>query len=121
MARAAQVVTAQSPEDGELKDLLAFILLALESVVSSAQATAEAWEKRGYWLKADRFRAEWAWAEDGHGALAAALQTHDWEAARATVSRILAKTQLHDAVARRDRSRNPWEGAWDRWVSRGNR
>lgn len=48
--------------DEETHDLAAFIALALREIEVTVEAACEAWEKRGYWLKADRFRRDWAWA-----------------------------------------------------------
>ena len=36
----------------------------LEAIDESIEQSVAAWEKRGYWLKADRFRQEWRWAGD---------------------------------------------------------
>jgi len=42
-------------------DMLAFIILALEEIASGIDKSVEAWEKRGYWVKADKYRMEWQW------------------------------------------------------------
>lgn len=44
-------------------DLAAFITLSLEAIIRTTEATATAWEKRGYWVKAEQFRREWLWTE----------------------------------------------------------
>lgn len=46
------------------RDCLAYILLALGYLEDSINETVNAWEKRNYWLKADRFRGEWDWVEN---------------------------------------------------------
>lgn len=48
--------------DDEARDLVAFIALALNEIHETIDVTTQAWEKRDYWLKADQFRREWAWA-----------------------------------------------------------
>jgi hypothetical protein len=50
--------------DAETRDLAAFIGLALWAVWEGIEATIAPWEKRGYWIKADRFRMEWAWSQN---------------------------------------------------------
>lgn len=42
-------------------DMLAFIILALEEIASGIDKSVDAWEKRGYWVKADKYRMEWQW------------------------------------------------------------
>jgi hypothetical protein len=47
--------------DDEAKDLAAALVLALRGIAASVEVTVNAWEKRDYYLKADRFRLEWEW------------------------------------------------------------
>lgn len=47
----------------ELADMAAFALIALENIQQSIDKSASAWEKRGYWVKADGLRSEWNWLE----------------------------------------------------------
>ena len=51
-------------EPGDLsRDLIACILMSLDGIYETVDASVEAWEKRGYWLKADRFRMDWQWTK----------------------------------------------------------
>ena len=45
------------------RDLIACILMSLDGIYDTVDASVEAWEKRGYWLKADRFRMDWQWTK----------------------------------------------------------
>jgi len=45
----------QTEPDATTRDLTAFIVLALEEIAANIDGSVEAWEKRGYWVKADRF------------------------------------------------------------------
>ena len=45
------------------RDLIACILMSLDGIYETVDASVEAWEKRGYWLKADRFRMDWQWTK----------------------------------------------------------
>lgn len=40
------------------KDITAYVLFALMEIRFSVDNTTNAWEKRGFWLKSDRFRRE---------------------------------------------------------------
>lgn len=62
----------------ESLDLAAFIVLALEKIAGTIDISVAAWEKRGYWVKADKFRMEWAWAGQFAGKMRAALKNNDW-------------------------------------------
>lgn len=51
-------------EPGDLsRDLIACVLMSLDGIYDTVDASVEAWEKRGYWLKADRFRMDWQWTK----------------------------------------------------------
>ncbi len=68
----------QSTPDQNSKDLAAFIVLALKEIHAGIDPSVEAWEKRGYWLKADRFRMEWMWTESFSREMKTALLAEDW-------------------------------------------
>ena len=47
--------------DEEAKDMAATLVFALRSIAETIEGSTEAWEKRNYYLKADRFRRQWEW------------------------------------------------------------
>ena len=59
---AIRELAKQSEPDMEARDLAAFISLALQTIAEGIDVSVAAWEKRDYWIKADHFRMEWAWA-----------------------------------------------------------
>ena len=59
--------------DRESLDMAAYVVLALEKISESVNSSATAWEKRDYWLKADRFRMDWAWVDTRSSVLRQAI------------------------------------------------
>ena len=114
VALALRASASEKETQGEYKDILAFIVLALRAITSSVDQTAIAWEKRGYWIKADRFRLEWKWAEDAETSLAQALRVEDWKTAE-RVGSDLAVRLKNVLVSNRMAKTQPWVGAWLRW------
>jgi hypothetical protein len=53
-------------QDADLFELGAALTTSLQEIKVSVNQTAEAWEKRDYWLKADAFRRQWFWSEKYH-------------------------------------------------------
>ncbi|RJP49310.1 MAG: hypothetical protein C4586_07630, partial [Anaerolineaceae bacterium] len=51
----------QAEVTSETKDQAAFIALALQAIADGIDVSVVAWEKRDYWVKADKFRMEWMW------------------------------------------------------------
>jgi hypothetical protein len=68
--------------DVEQLDRLAFLVLALRQLQASVEQTAEAWERRSYWVKVDQFRRAWSWVGQGAQAVADPLRRGDAALAR---------------------------------------
>jgi hypothetical protein len=102
----------QSQPDDLSRDLAAFIVLALERIAATIDLSVTAWEKRGYWIKADRFRMEWAWTERNGKEMRQALLADDWGAVAASAAQIAQKLMAYD-VPKRHRLGEPWVGAWN--------
>jgi hypothetical protein len=93
-------------------DLAAFVVLALEKIQESVESSALAWEKRDYWLKADRFRMEWQWVGELRKRSAVNLMQQDW-AFLATDLALVAQHLNHVEIRPNNRIGEPWIGAWD--------
>jgi hypothetical protein len=65
--------------DQESKDMAAALVFALREIHDSVQVTLEAWEKRNYFLKADRFRLEWEWVPEAADALERLILDEEWD------------------------------------------
>jgi hypothetical protein len=108
---------AQQSEPGpESRDLAAFIVLALEAVAGTIEASVAAWEKRGYWVKADRFRMDWAWAGQLGAKMRQALLADDWVGV-AQMAAQAAQRLSKITIAVGHRLGKPWVGAWERFSS----
>jgi len=103
----------QAQPDAHSQDLAAYITLALEEISATVESSMAAWEKKGYWLKADRFRMDWEWAERASKALRQALAQDDWATVALTAAQVAQKLMSVD-VPLRHRLGTPWEGAWQR-------
>ena len=104
------LMTEQEPGENS-RDLVSFIALALYEVYDTIDASVRAWEKRDYWLKADRYRMEWDWCQYYAHDLHSAILKNDWDAIIPMLIKIGQKLQniklpLHDRLG------TPWVGAW---------
>ena len=104
--------------DRESLDMAAFVVLALEKIEESVDSSATAWEKRDYWLKADRFRMEWGWTQPNRLALEKAVLAKDWST---IPSELILVAQHFGKVEVSDKNRlgEPWKGAWEVLKGRG--
>ncbi len=72
---------AQRPRFGEEeKDLAAFTVFSLRGAFATIDESAQTWDDRGYWKKAEKLRSDWAWARLAADALEKALRAGDWDA-----------------------------------------
>ncbi len=78
-------------QDDELRDMLAAIVFTLRAIADTIEQAALAWEKRNYWLKADRFRLEWEWAGAEAERLTALLVAGDTDGATRALLSLLPK------------------------------
>jgi hypothetical protein len=104
----------QTQPDQQSKDLAAFIALALAEIAESIDVSVGAWEKRGYWVKAERFRMEWEWAGRTGRDMRRALLSDDW-AGIATTSITVAQKLMKIKIPERHHLGTPWVGAWDQF------
>jgi len=103
----------QTSLDEQTLDLLAYLVFALETIAAGIEESVIAWEKRGYWIKADRFRMEWQWAGQLAARLRTALLQENWAEASQLTAQIAQKIS-HITVPEHHRLGKPWVGAWKR-------
>lgn len=110
---AVRELARQKDVTDETRDLAAFIAIALQTIADGIDASVTAWEKRDYWVKADKFRMEWAWAGQNAEKMRTAVVSDDWaNVARlsAQVAQKLNKVQVSD----NHRLGKPWVGSFKR-------
>lgn len=65
--------------DEESKDMAAAIVYALRELYETADTAAKAWEKRGYWMKAERFLRQWEWSKQAAANLEDVIRENAWD------------------------------------------
>ena len=86
---------------------------ALEDVYQTIDSSVAAWEKKGYWLKADKYRLDWEWSDSFARSLKEALKKEDWGSIAMKSAQIAQK--LGDIqISARHRLGTPWVGAYDK-------
>ena len=100
------------------RDLVAFIILALERIDQTIDITTTAWEKRGYWIKADRFRLEWEWAGRLGSKLRKLVMSNDWDNIPPIAVQIFQQVG-EEKISKNHRMGKPWIGAWEELFANG--
>ena len=107
---------SQKPQlDDEAKDLAALIVFSLHGMADTVDRTTDAWEKRDYFLKAERFREQWRWLEPTADELSGVIHEGQWD----QLPSALAGLMPHFADIRiKQMTRKPtlWQGAYERFM-----
>jgi hypothetical protein len=111
IAEALRRLSMKQQIDDEVRDLAALIVICLHRIADTIEQTTEAWEKRDYYLKADRFREEWRWVEPMADQLSAVIYEERWS----ELPDVLMQLMPHFSdvrIAKLTRKPSLWKGAY---------
>ena len=108
---AIRKLMGQTEINDETRDLAAFIAANLDAIDETIELTVTPWEKRDYWVKADKFRMEWSWCTKFAGEMRDALIQEDWQGV-AQVSVKIADKLGNVKIPKRHKLGEPWHGSW---------
>ena len=110
---AVRELAQQSEPNNTAYDAAAFLALALENIHQTIDASVAAWEKRGYWVKADRFRMDWDWTRRYGEAMRKDVLAQDWASVAANTAEIFGRVN-NVKVPKRHKLGTPWTGAYQK-------
>lgn len=99
--------------DAEAKDMAAHLVFCLRGIDEGIEASAMAWEKRDYWIKAEQLRQRWAWAGGASARLERAVRGEHWD----TMPAIMVSLFEHFVdikITKFTRDSDEWLGAYQR-------
>lgn len=96
--------------DTEAKDLTAFLVLNLQGIRETIEDSAQSWEDRGYWDKAEKLRARWRWSRFAADELAACVVEDRWDEVTPLLMNLVPRFQKV-TVATMTRDADWWCGA----------
>ena len=117
IATALRYAAEGNPSQEETLDLLAFVALCLHEIEITVEQAADAWERRDYWVKADRYRHTWSWVPASARELEESLAASDVEAAMGAALNIA--QSLDGTKPYKARNKRPWQGAFSTWRANG--
>ena len=81
---------AQRPAfDEEARDMTAFLVFNLRDIYRTIDASAQSWDDRNYWKKAEALREKWRWAPRTADRLEALVRAGDWAAVPSVLVELL--------------------------------
>ena len=102
--------------DEEARDMAAQLVYALRAISGSVNQSVVAWEKRGYWIKADRFMREWQWSAEMAANVEDVLRNEAWD----VMPRLLGELAPHLAdiqIRKMTRPQSTWLGAYQKLLA----
>jgi hypothetical protein len=112
---AVRELALESEPGDNCRDLAAFISLGLDAITGTIDISVAAWEKRDYWVKADRFRMEWAWTTSLASQMREAALKEDWGSVAQIAAKVVQRLSAI-SVSSRHRMGRPWTGAWNKLI-----
>jgi hypothetical protein len=113
---AIRELARQSSMDDSTRDVIAYIALSLIAINETIEESVTAWEKRGYWVKADHYRMEWMWSGRLGEDLRNAIVKEDWGRGAMIIAQVTQKLS-NVQVPQKNRLRIPWAGSYQRLIS----
>lgn len=104
--------------DEEARDMAAAIVFALRGITESVEEAATAWEKREYFLKADRFRMEWEWAAPAAQRLEKIILQGKWDALPAELASLVPRF-ADIRIAKMTRPSSAWKSSYRLLLQKG--
>jgi hypothetical protein len=65
--------------DDETRDMVAMLIYCLRDIDEGIDESAQAWEKRDYWMKSEEFRQRWSWSGDMADEVQAMVFEDEWQ------------------------------------------
>jgi len=115
VAEAVRRLSQKTQLDDDAKDLAAIIVFSLLAIADTVDRTIDAWEKRDYYMKAERFREQWRWLEPATDELSTVIYEGRWHRLP-TVLANLASRFADIKVKKLTRSPRVWHGAYARFM-----
>jgi len=115
IAEAIRRLSQKTRVDEETKDLSALIIFCLQGIADTIDQTTRAWEKRDYYLKADRFREKWRWVDPLADQLSAVIYEERWTDLPDALMELM--PHFSDiSVKRLTRKPELWDGAYAKFL-----
>lgn len=106
----------KSTIDDEAKDMAATILFSLRDIAAGVEQTALAWEKRDYWMKAERFVRQWDWTVESAANIEDVIRNDAWDLLPELMADLFprfADIQIKSMTRKAD----SWQGAYSRLMA----
>lgn len=64
--------------DEEAKDMVALFVFSLRGIYTTIEGSADVWDERNYWKRAEALRNDWRWSEKAADTLETLIRQDEW-------------------------------------------
>ena len=103
-------IFSKTEMDEDAKDMASQIVFCLRAINETVETTMTAWEKRDYWMKAERFMREWEWSQEAEYNIDDVIRHEAWDLLPALLAKLSGQ---FSAIQVKKMTRDPltWKGA----------
>lgn len=112
-------LSKKSDLDEEAKDMIAQLVFCLRIINDTIEHSAEVWEKRNYWMKAEELRQNWNWVHRMMSDIEHLVRHDDWTSFPAILAGLFQHVG-HIKVKKFTRSSDSWDGAYQKLLDEVN-
>jgi hypothetical protein len=116
MRTAAEILRRLSQKteiDDEAKDMVASLVYLFRELDEGVEQSAQAWEKRDYWMKAEELRQRWGWPGRMAEQLQAIVHGDTWDNLPALMIKLL--PYFNDIkITKLTKKESEWDGSYYR-------
>lgn len=99
--------------DEEAKNMVAALVFSFREIDEGIEQSAQVWEKRDYWMKAEEFRQRWRWAGAAADELQAIIFNDHWHLLPPMILKLLPLFK-DIKITKLTRKESEWAGSYDR-------
>ena len=104
-------LSQQKEVDEDTKDMVAMLIYCFRGIDATVEESITAWEKRGYWKKADDFQQKWWWTSLMETSLKKLVEEDDWDKLPEVMVKLF--PHLSDIkINKMTRNAKEWEGTY---------
>lgn len=108
---------SQKPQiDDDAKDMSAMIVFELRSIQEGVEQTITAWEKRDYWMKAERFLRQWDWVTKLAANIEDVVRNDAWDLLPELMGDLFPRF-ADVQIKKMTRKPSEWQGAYQRLLA----
>jgi hypothetical protein len=104
-------LSQKSTLDEDAKDMAATIVFCLDEIAQGVEQTVTAWEKRDYWMKAERFMRQWEWTAEMSANLDDVIRNEAWDLMPDLLAELFPR-YADIQIKKMTRKPDVWQGAY---------